>query len=605
MNLLWFVSFVLSLSCALLATSLQQWARRYITVTQPARCSPEKRARTRAFFAHGVDKFYARLAAEQLPLVLHLSVIFFLVGLVLFIFNINSEISNVILAFPIPVFILVYGTVTLLPIFWPDSPYFTPLSILMSRIIRLVFTTILMLFSAPFLTDLKIKGRFKRWINRWLRWEVWGVERRVQETVLERSWEFDLSILSWSIRTLNDDDTLEKFLEATPGFFKSKMVKHLDGDFPEYLLNKFWNVVNGLLCRTLSSNSVAESVKSHRLDICMKAMNVISSRASDASSIPCDILVRGWNQGSQIAEMGPNQLLTLCNSDHELTAHYAQCIVTKILASVPERDDRWIKFASDALGPSMQDLRGYINHGNDSVPLAIWIHLIQQSIRSHFYDWDALTAFSVQPETLPGLQHHLRVRFCTLRNQIVREASKQESKSILFDILRLMHPFYIVLHPCANDASTAFSAFTPCPHHIRSEPSSYSLRGITSHHPDSTAPTATSPLSAHTGPCPTDASPRPPGAAATALQDIPGPATSSHPLEETSSTGLTRSPTSTPVPASASTPPDLNNSSASRDAYTASTSNPLPPASSVVPSIPTLPQSSVSPLPDTEPPAAR
>ncbi|KAH9051063.1 hypothetical protein EDB87DRAFT_1104016 [Lactarius vividus] len=55
-NSLWFMSLVISLTCALLATLLQQRARRYLKVTQ-SRYSPHKRAQIRAFFAEGVDKF--------------------------------------------------------------------------------------------------------------------------------------------------------------------------------------------------------------------------------------------------------------------------------------------------------------------------------------------------------------------------------------------------------------------------------------------------------------------------------------------------------------------------------------------------------------------
>ncbi|KAF8257194.1 hypothetical protein EI94DRAFT_1818699 [Lactarius quietus] len=40
-NALWFLSLVISITCALLATLLQQWARRYLKVTQP-RYSPHK-----------------------------------------------------------------------------------------------------------------------------------------------------------------------------------------------------------------------------------------------------------------------------------------------------------------------------------------------------------------------------------------------------------------------------------------------------------------------------------------------------------------------------------------------------------------------------------
>ena len=120
-NSLWFLSFVISIVCALLATSLQQWARRYIRVTQPARCSPEKQARMRAFFAHGVDKFGARLVVERLPMLLHLSLFLFFVGLGIFIFNINhTAFSSVI--WLIVFFSSVYGLVTLMPIFLARQP---------------------------------------------------------------------------------------------------------------------------------------------------------------------------------------------------------------------------------------------------------------------------------------------------------------------------------------------------------------------------------------------------------------------------------------------------------------------------------------------------
>ncbi|KAI0266276.1 hypothetical protein BGY98DRAFT_939186 [Russula aff. rugulosa BPL654] len=60
-NTLWFLSLVMSVSCALWATSLHQWARRYLRLTQPARRNPEKRARARAFFAGGADKMHIPL----------------------------------------------------------------------------------------------------------------------------------------------------------------------------------------------------------------------------------------------------------------------------------------------------------------------------------------------------------------------------------------------------------------------------------------------------------------------------------------------------------------------------------------------------------------
>ena len=53
---------------ALLATLLLQRTSRYVTITQPI-CSPRKRrARTRAFFANGIDKLHLPWVVEALPI---------------------------------------------------------------------------------------------------------------------------------------------------------------------------------------------------------------------------------------------------------------------------------------------------------------------------------------------------------------------------------------------------------------------------------------------------------------------------------------------------------------------------------------------------------
>lgn len=77
---------------------------------------------------------------------------------------------------------------------------------------------------------------------------------------------------------LGDNDNLEKFFEAAPGFFSSKLVKRVETDSPVEILARFWGVMDGLMNRTLSSNSVIESVKTRRAII-------------DASSIICRDIV--------------------------------------------------------------------------------------------------------------------------------------------------------------------------------------------------------------------------------------------------------------------------------------------------------------------------
>ncbi|KAH9972272.1 hypothetical protein BGW80DRAFT_1227651 [Lactifluus volemus] len=126
-NSLWFLSLVIALTCALLATLLQQWARRYVTITQPPRYSPHKRAPIRAFFANGVEKFHLPWSVEALPTLLHLALFLFFIGLAIYLFNINHTVFSVVVWW-VGLAGGVYGCITLMPIFWHDSPYYAPLS---------------------------------------------------------------------------------------------------------------------------------------------------------------------------------------------------------------------------------------------------------------------------------------------------------------------------------------------------------------------------------------------------------------------------------------------------------------------------------------------
>lgn len=127
-NSLWFLSLTLSLICALLATSLQQWARRYIRVTQPPRLCPHARARIRAFFSDGIDKSHLTNPVEVLPLLLHLSLFLFLAGLLIYLFNINTTVAIAVVCC-VGLFVVVYARITLMPFLRHNTPYYTPLSL--------------------------------------------------------------------------------------------------------------------------------------------------------------------------------------------------------------------------------------------------------------------------------------------------------------------------------------------------------------------------------------------------------------------------------------------------------------------------------------------
>jgi hypothetical protein len=78
-------------------------------------------------------------------------------------------------------------------------------------------------------------------------WMLGGVEKIA---ALKQSSEIDIRIFGWTMSALGDDDPLEKFFEATPGLFNSDLVNDLERDFPESLLEIFWDALNMFVGRT-------------------------------------------------------------------------------------------------------------------------------------------------------------------------------------------------------------------------------------------------------------------------------------------------------------------------------------------------------------------
>ena len=480
-NSLWFLSLVMSVSCALWATSLHQWARRYIRLTQPERCSPEKRARMRAFFANGVEKLHIPWAVEGLPTLLHLSLFLFFGGLAIFLFNVHQKVFICVVLW-IGLFSVVYGLITLLPLIRHDSPYYTPLSLPvwfpyagMRYVTLKVLTSITYRYGSN-----ETWRRYSHLKERYRGWMLGGMENTAQKTASKRSSKMDIGLLDWTISALGDDDSLEKFFEAIPGFLNSKLVDDLRDDLPYDILRKLSNAMNGLLCRTLSSNSAIGSVKQHRLHISMSA---ISLRIPRFPSILGKAFFDHWNEAPPTVEVG-RTLERWCTSNDRRTAQYARGMVSMVLATVQERDDRWVELAARVYGLPECDIRDIVTHGDDSVALAIFIHLTRKDFRRSDFFWDDLWPFTQFDicNTLSRLQHD----FCAHWNEIVQEAKKQGPDTTPVAILYFVRNQYIALHQGTDAAPTAFSLSTKLDS-ILWKPSSYPLCNIASHRRDSIA----------------------------------------------------------------------------------------------------------------------
>jgi len=479
---------VISLTCALLATLLQQWARRYLKVTQ-SRYSPHRRARIRAFFAEGVDRFLLPWAVETLPALLHISLFLFFAGLVVFLWNVDITIFKSVLSW-VGFCTALYGCITFMPIFRLDSPYYTSLSSPVWLIvigIRYIVSEVRLRFY------LLVHHRhlvFRRSRNSYYKLLLQGMQRTAEETALNPRSEIDTRAFLWTFDSLDEDHELERFFSGLPGFRSSKVVDDPLPSLTEEQKGKLSETLIGFLDSTFSSDLLPVPVKKRRAMICAKAidpahvprafhvLDIILSNDQDSGPLAAEILqiARGWRD---------NRV--------ENTNVVVRATVYSIVARVQQRGDSWFILASDELGVPESVLRDYAVHG-DSLSLAILIHITRQQF-NHYPDasWplytfskalEAVPRFNVQG-TSPELQHE----FCALWNQIVLKAQNDNDRWIALYILRPIRNVFIALHQDTDSAPTQFSASTGNENYILSLPSSYPVCNVAGHIHDDSAST--------------------------------------------------------------------------------------------------------------------
>ncbi|KAJ7436636.1 hypothetical protein FB451DRAFT_1108713 [Mycena latifolia] len=205
-NALWFISLGFSLTCALIATLLEQWARDFIHKAD-MRSAPVIRARVYSYLYYGLKRFNMHSVVAIIPLLLHASLLFFFGGLVAFLIPVNRTMT-VITGVLLLIITGVYSTFTLLPLQHTDSPYRTPLSDTFWRLwqrLQRLWNGFLSLdtgasFGSPPLPDLNM------------------AEAMFRDATANsgKRWIRDSSALVWTMKSLADENELEPFVEAIP-----------------------------------------------------------------------------------------------------------------------------------------------------------------------------------------------------------------------------------------------------------------------------------------------------------------------------------------------------------------------------------------------------
>jgi hypothetical protein len=464
-NTLWLLSLVISLTGALLAVLVQQWAQSYRQATQ-RRHKPRKRARIRSFYAEGIEKYRLPQVTRAVPTLIHISLILFFTGLQVFLFHVHFTVFKAMIAW-LGLCVIAYAYITLIPIFCQDSPYHSPITssvwLCVTGTLYAVYTLLKNIMSHD---SLIFKWYDARYSRSHLSWQpLRGMQEEADETALRLAPDIDYRALSWMFGTLDEDDEFEQFFDALPRLCASEASSQTV--FIEPNQETLYHALIGLMDRTFSSNLVSEVVRQRRILIC--------TRAIEATAIigPYWMLHRvlgAWHGFLGCIEFG--LLAQNWSIAHPVTAFYAQCAVAVVISSVQEREERWSRLAKRQLNMSTSCLQSYLTHG-DSVLLANVVLVIRRAIQIYSGSATRLRAdlrgrLSMTLEsicklditqTLPDLQHE----FCSLWNQLIDNALNNDHhhvRDISMTMLKGTRRLYVTLHQGTSIPTMAFYSTT-------------------------------------------------------------------------------------------------------------------------------------------------
>ncbi len=341
---------MISLTCALLATLLQQWARRYLRITQKWN-DPQKRAQIRELMRQALKKpVPLRWMVELLPVLLHISVVLFLAGLITYLFTFNHLVAELVGACA-GTSLLLYLYISLVPIYSRDSSYHTPLTTLAWVIPMGIVSLFLQLhhFIASRWSRLgdtvRIRESFQFYYQRMLKGTTKDVER------LADTYSSDLatSVLLSTFDSLDGDNDIEQFLSGIPGFYASARVR-LGGDtFDQFNYDILPSSITSFMDHVLSSNLLSDSEKQNRVAICSKAINanplLLQSTFRRTLQTPNSDIFR-------YADFVRPALEQLHRDDSDPWAKdYAQCIVAVAINRTHLEDNDWNDIARRYLQP--------------------------------------------------------------------------------------------------------------------------------------------------------------------------------------------------------------------------------------------------------------
>ena len=274
---MWILSLIVSIACALLATLMQQWARRYVEPPQ-LRTTPRERSHVRSFLFVGLERFGMSAAVELIPTLLHLSVFLFFVGLVIFFFTIFTTVA-IIISVSVGIFSIAYIALTLFPCVHLNCPYRTPFS----NLSWYVWHTVVHYLMALFLwieAIFHVSGYLIEWRKKFEQCQKGhdfkrkaGLRKSVAYGAQRTPEDLELKALNWLLHVpaLSEDNTFQNFVSTLTEDTVPRLLQphapdiQSSSSFSHRLRDLLWTCLPG-------TTGLTGDAQQHRLLTCLEAI---------------------------------------------------------------------------------------------------------------------------------------------------------------------------------------------------------------------------------------------------------------------------------------------------------------------------------------------
>ncbi len=270
-NGLWFISLTLSLSTALLAVLARQWLHQYTAITSG---TSRDRSLIRQYRFDGLLKWRVLVLIGVLPVLLHIALGLFLVGLVIFLMPLNPTSGWTVAGITFLVYII-YIISNILPLVDPQCPYRTPFSDILHVISRRLVPSLLnhifwvtssCIFAVVALSSKQQKRRLSSRPPLKLSQPLKEIERQTANTEAVGA-----RTIAWLLKSTSNPPTTSIALQALAGSSPA-MIKMLDLEESPILPLETKEALNAAIWQILQSDPRQEtSSKCCRLERLMRS----------------------------------------------------------------------------------------------------------------------------------------------------------------------------------------------------------------------------------------------------------------------------------------------------------------------------------------------